>query len=417
MSETNDTNASDNNDDSSTFTPHPSSGMLVNRRLKSFGPPDLEVVVGKSQRLYRYHSFILASYSSYVDTMLSSPMWKETQDKHICFPDVEPEIWEKLIRFLEPGGMKVSQLTHEELLDLVPICDKYQFEDGMRFCNDFLEQFYERIRESFCLYDRTEVYIPLAVMVYNLDLPCKPKAMEYAAKILSTWLLHLREDEIKQLLPLVENDDVVLRAAVTTVVGRKSEDMSIEEIRAATKEEDFPTRCVTRTKQVKELDVILQAMHVGDSGICVSVLNGGNLLGEALSGTYKECDRRSGRQTYQHIVRERPAAPGALRFIYKREVRSYGGRQADARIEAVDVFGNKWELFVLEEVNEEGSGEEEDESKVEKKHNRRVYFTWEGGYSSLFPPKSGWKRVDDMEENPRCDVDYTLSVRKAESFY
>ena len=71
---------------------------LSTRRLQSFPPPDLEVLVGPQQRIYRYHAVILAAHSEYVDTILSSPMAVRNQEKkRIGFTDIEEKKWGKMI--------------------------------------------------------------------------------------------------------------------------------------------------------------------------------------------------------------------------------------------------------------------------------------------------------------------------------
>ena len=74
-----------------------SSPTLVPKVLKS-AEPDLEVVVGQGDemRTYHHHSILLASYSDYVDTMLSVPM-REQETRRITFPDITPANWDKIM--------------------------------------------------------------------------------------------------------------------------------------------------------------------------------------------------------------------------------------------------------------------------------------------------------------------------------
>ena len=74
-----------------------SSPTLVPKVLKS-AEPDLEVVVGQGDdmRTYHHHSVLLASYSDYVDTMLSVPM-REQETRRITFPDITPANWDKIM--------------------------------------------------------------------------------------------------------------------------------------------------------------------------------------------------------------------------------------------------------------------------------------------------------------------------------
>jgi hypothetical protein len=50
---------------------------VVAKQLKSY-EPDLDVVVGSDQQVFRCHGLILASYSAYIDTMLSTPMKEQS---------------------------------------------------------------------------------------------------------------------------------------------------------------------------------------------------------------------------------------------------------------------------------------------------------------------------------------------------
>lgn len=52
----------------------------------------------------------------------------------------------------------------------------------------------------------------------------------------------------------------------------------------------------------------------------------------------------------------------------------------------MDVFGNVWQWYVLEREREE---DEDEEGSEGHEIRRRVIFTWDGGYSSLVPPKFG----------------------------
>ena len=74
------------------------------KRLRSStAEPDLKVIVGDSGDVTVtkwYYSQTLASKSKYIDTMLSTPM-NESQTKTITFPDIQPNIWDKMMLFLD----------------------------------------------------------------------------------------------------------------------------------------------------------------------------------------------------------------------------------------------------------------------------------------------------------------------------
>ena len=73
------------------------------KRLRSStAEPDLKVVVGAGDDTVTkwYYSQTLASKSKYIDTVLSTPM-SESQTKTISFPDIQPNIWDKMMLFLD----------------------------------------------------------------------------------------------------------------------------------------------------------------------------------------------------------------------------------------------------------------------------------------------------------------------------
>jgi TATA-binding protein-associated factor Taf7 len=76
----------------------------------------------------------------------------------------------------------------------------------------------------------------------------------------------------------------------------------------------------------------------------------------------------------------------------------------------MDPFGLKWEIFTNsrshdeEEENEDNdedddSSEKVEEDAAERQSTRLVLYRWDCGYSSIFPPKHGWKTI----EGP-CDI-------------
>ena len=365
-------------DDTSPATSALKASMHVNRRLKSFGPPDLEVVVGQDQRLYRYHSFILASYSTYIDTMLSSPM-RESKTKHISFPDIEPDVWERMIQVLEPGGIKAFTFGGKDLLVLTPIFDKYQFEDGMRMCNRVIEEIFSHLTKKYLCCDSLE-YDTLAAMVFDLDLPMKNKAVKYARLCLTKYLHWLSEEQLVRLLPLIENEKDVLLQLGKVLLGRNADNLTVEELRQLTKKDDFVTTCLTRRVQIKEINAVLDRVRVDE----FQLFRAYSFPNENIEGEYAKRGRHgeeSGALRCRYFLKESPI---------------------DARLEAMDIFGNIWEIAVLEKAEEEESehSDEEEESE-EVECVRRVLYRWDGGYSSLIPPMVGWKPiVNGKEESP-----------------
>jgi hypothetical protein len=114
----------------------------------SYSEPNLEVTVGSgdTQKVYMYHAFVMATLSSYIDRMLSSPM-KEGHTKQITFPEIEPSKWEAMMRYLEPGKRETPDV--DEAKELAKWYDKYDFQSGLSMCDlvvrDFLTSENEEI--------------------------------------------------------------------------------------------------------------------------------------------------------------------------------------------------------------------------------------------------------------------------------
>lgn len=365
---------------------------IVTRRLKSFPPADLRVVIGSSERVYRHHAFILASYSSYVDTMLSTPM-QERANNCITFPDIEPETWEKMIGLLEPG----AEITEEDIVIVLPYYDKYQFFDGIRICDKHISDSFSPSRFGNYADEYHNLLVSLAVMSYNLNLPrSKDRAIQFATNEL-TKLFQLSEEQIIKLLPLVENDDELLIYLVLTLRGRHCRSMSIEEMRSVTKEDTFPHQLVKRKKQLEEQENIMKVLYQKirlPISVCAGRGNGDETT-ELVAGTY----RRVGREREGVVI-------GAMRYKFVKPFREReeGNTGQNMVLEALDCFGLIWELALLRNSNfseDEETFEEYDDS------NREVLFRWDGGYSSLVPPKHGWEDIGgDSEMEVGYSVDY-----------
>lgn len=338
---------------------------LSARRLKSFPSPDLEVLVGPKQRVYRYHALILAGHSQYVDMILSSPMGAKNQEQmRIEFPDIPEETWEKMISWLEPSGrfQKYSLVDIEEVL---PFFDKYQFADGIQICDSLLPQIFKP--ESF--YDK---YGPnklanLAVMAFELNLPTsKSIAVSWACEVLKTMSVK-NEETIRKLLPIVENEDEVLVALVKTMKGRHYVHMEIDEMRQMTRADTFPSDVILRTEQISEIGDIMRKLTVDKVTISID---------EGTVGIFE----RDGRNFYTDTC-----AGAALAYRYK------DGHSGNV-IEAMDPFGIQWEIVALS--TSASDGDDENDTEDDSKPGRRVLYRWDGGYSSLFVPKHGWKTVE-----------------------
>ena len=104
------------------------------KRLRS-SEPDLKVILGSGdeETVQWYHSQTLASKSKYIDTMLAVPM-REREDRVISFPDIEPDVWEKMIKFLD-NPIAARCMNAKDAVEVAVFYDKYEFVDGRELCS------------------------------------------------------------------------------------------------------------------------------------------------------------------------------------------------------------------------------------------------------------------------------------------
>jgi BTB/POZ domain len=371
---------------------------MSTRRLTSFSPPDLEILVGPEKRIYRYHALILASYSTYVDTILSTPMAVQNQqEKCLNFPDIPEETWEAMISYLEPGGYGrlIASTTNVQMV--LPFYDKYEFTDGLAMCDSLISQLLladiEVIRElSVCSrYKLDGGLLSLAVAASDLNMPTAgPVAAVWAAKV----LMEVTPDEestIKMLLPLVENNEKMLQLLVRTIKCRHYTDMTLDDIKKLTKEDSFPVDILLKTQQIQEIEEILKKVHVGSVSLYLPRhADRGNLIGGYT---------RNGAEIPHHNR-------GAMRYVYKKK--NADGNLLIISIKALDGFGFEWEIsssdveehedddLLVDEPTEMHVATAEAEEQVmpaDVHLKRRVLYRWDCGYSSPIPPKIGWKTV------------------------
>lgn len=117
------------------------------KKLRSCEPDLLVIVGGSGENMmeYRYHSQVMASHSMYIDTMLANPM-KERQSLTINFPDLTPDLWECMVKYLDPS--ESLTLSIATAIKLAPTYDKYSFESGLKVCDHVLSGMFEKNREK-----------------------------------------------------------------------------------------------------------------------------------------------------------------------------------------------------------------------------------------------------------------------------
>lgn len=135
-------------------------------------------------------------------------------------------------------------------VDVLPFYDKYQFRDGVTICDIILSGVLEQLMDNAGYYlshigfDHKKDPAKLIVLSHRLNLPMSmPLAIKYAGLSLR-WLHSCDEELLTTFLPLVENENAVLRSMVSTLMGRKCKGMTPEDIHNVTKEKDFAKKCV-----------------------------------------------------------------------------------------------------------------------------------------------------------------------------
>jgi hypothetical protein len=369
------------------------SATTMSRRLKTFGSPDLAVTVGEEEHLYNYHSLILASQSLYVDTILSSPAARTEQEKgRISFPDITRETWEKMMKFLLPATNGPST---GDLVEIVPFYDKYQFLDGLAYCDKMLV---EHFGPDGFGYNRDEKNLAW-LTAYIYDLPpeffpkSRPLAIKWGKQLLS-FLCYDDEETIKTLLPILENDNETTRAMVSTLLGRECVGMTMNEMRDLVKQTDFPEQCIFRSKQIEMLDAQRRQLKTKNFNISGA--------GELVSGYYDEI--RSDRFRERHFAGSHNS--GAMGYIWKKKDRHrFTDTDDDSSftfvIAAVNCYGSAWEIYSCAETDD---AEEAELSK-------RVLYKWDNGiFTSLVPPQFGWEKVEDDETCVKSEmyIDYSF---------
>ena len=368
---------------------------IMSRRLKTFGSPDLAVTVGTDEHLYNYHSFILAGQSLYVDTILSSPAARREQEKRrISFPDITRETWEKMMKFLLPATNGPST---DDLVEILPFYDKYQFLDGLAYCDEMLVQYFNAGGYSRAFIKNMAW---LTAFIYGLP-DFFPKSRPLAIKWGKNALCKLWADEeeiIKKLLPLIENDNDSTRAMVSTFLGRKCAGMTMNEMKDLTKQTDFPEQCIVRNRQIEMLDD--QRRHLK-----TQYLNVHEAGDDLVSGQYDEMDCHCKRSEYAGTH-----YGGAMSYIWKRIVRP---RLTDdysitLKVAAMNCYGSAWEIYSCTETDD---GEEAELSK-------KVLYRWDDGiFSSVVPPKHGWEKVEDDETYTKSKIYLRYSFDREPHYY
>ena len=78
-------------------------------------------------------------------------------------------------------------------------------------------------------------------------------AVKWAESHLSE-LICVNKEVISLLVPLIENDENIIKSMMSTFLGRKCNGMTMNEMRDVIMQPDFAKRCVSRCYEIEEID-------------------------------------------------------------------------------------------------------------------------------------------------------------------
>jgi hypothetical protein len=145
-----------------------------------YADPDLTIVVGVGdgydnngterhpQRRYVYHSVVLALQSKYIDAALSSGM-RETVHKELSFPDLSPETWDLMMKYVTPGNVEPMSTHHARML--MVWYGKYDFTMGLHMCDVVLAKLVKKYMFMGKLPIQRQHAVEVFVEAHTLGLP------------------------------------------------------------------------------------------------------------------------------------------------------------------------------------------------------------------------------------------------------
>ena len=110
------------------------------------GEPDLEITVkdGDKQKVFHHYSTIMAYNFGFFDSMLSSGM-KESESKKVTIEDVDPELFELSLSFLENPKLLA---TEENVLSVASLYHRFDSERGLELSELILSDFLNKWKDS-----------------------------------------------------------------------------------------------------------------------------------------------------------------------------------------------------------------------------------------------------------------------------
>jgi polyhydroxyalkanoate synthesis regulator phasin len=244
-----------------------------------------------------------------------------------------------------------------DVIELLPIYHQYAFQSAVELCDTIIHSHFDngmdipRSNEFYAL-------LTLAVVLsYELDLPIsKKKAVEFAKGVFSYDITRFNESQIRDLLPLIQEEESTLKYVVSTMLDRG--EMSIEEMRSVTLEESFVKDYKKRFGQIEEQAVIVRQLNVTTIRV--------NFSGAEVNGEYE-----------LHRVGDKPDR--VMSRLYVKYTEEGGG----AVVYANDLFGRIWHLSTSTNTHDLTATPEA----------CTVLYRWESDVGSIVPPRRGWSAV------------------------
>ena len=190
---------------------------------------------GDTQKEYECHAAVLAMQSTFIDAMLASPM-KESSDRVLRFPDLEPSTWEAMIKFLKP--LEFVEMNTEHALTVVAAYDKYDFVTGRECCDVVFSRIFDGVKVNAKPQNDLDSLIETYVLAHEKTLPkTREKARQYFGGCLQSseqyGRLMFSEDHITKLAPLMEKDSLVKETFPKLFVDSASNCYLYKELEAA----------------------------------------------------------------------------------------------------------------------------------------------------------------------------------------
>lgn len=144
------------------------------------------VLVGSKRTQFQHKRSILSEHSDYIKAVLTVPM-AESQSGVLTFPEIEPKTWECMTGVM--GDRVVARFVGiDEVLDIFPWYDKYQFLGGVEFCDAVLSDYMGALNKN--LEGEKRYFVEILVLAHN-NSECLPGTYKAAMGASSSWLTNI----------------------------------------------------------------------------------------------------------------------------------------------------------------------------------------------------------------------------------